>query len=73
MTHNDEFLIHVLAIATGIRTLTILGTPKIEVFVFLIANRPIIIMMSGNKKQIDLKALEKYGEVKELKYKDIFR
>ena len=38
-----------------------------------VANRPIIIMMSGNKKQFDLKALEKYGEVKELKYKEIFK
>ena len=38
-----------------------------------VADHPVIIMMSGNKKQIDLKALEKYGEVKELKYKEIFR
>ena len=38
-----------------------------------VANRPVIIMMSGNKKQFDLKALGKYGEVKELKYKEIFR
>lgn len=38
-----------------------------------VANRPIIIMMSGNGKQIDMKALEKYGTVKELKYKDIVR
>ena len=38
-----------------------------------VKDRPVIIMMSGNKKQIDLKALEKYGEVKELKYKEIFR
>ena len=38
-----------------------------------VADRPIVIMMSGNKKQFDLKALEKYGEVKELKYKEIFR
>lgn len=38
-----------------------------------VADRPIVIMMSGNKKQIDLKALEKYGEMKELKYKEIFR
>ena len=36
-------------------------------------DRPVIIMMSGNKKQIDLKALQKYGEVKEVKYKEIFR
>ena len=36
-------------------------------------DRPIIIMMSGNKKKIDMKALEKYGKVTELKYKDIFR
>ena len=38
-----------------------------------VANRPVIIMMSGNKKQFDLKALGKYGEVKELKYKEIIR
>ena len=38
-----------------------------------VANRPIIIMMSGNGKQIDMKALEKFGKVKELKYKEIFR
>ena len=38
-----------------------------------VKDRPVIIMMSGNKKQIDLKALEKYGEIKELKYKEIFR
>ena len=38
-----------------------------------VADRPVIIMMSGNKKQIDFKALEKYGEMKELKYKEIFR
>ena len=38
-----------------------------------VANRPVVIMMSGNKKQFDLKDLGKYGEVKELKYKEIFR
>lgn len=38
-----------------------------------VADRPIVIMMSGNKKQFDLKALEKYGTVKELKYNDIFK
>ncbi len=38
-----------------------------------VADRPIVIMMSGNKKQIDFKALEKYGAMKELKYKEIFR
>ena len=38
-----------------------------------VADRPIVIMMSGNKKQIDLKALEKYGTIKEVKYKEIFR
>ncbi len=37
-----------------------------------IADRPVIIMMSGNKKQFDLKALEKYGTVNILKGKDIF-
>ena len=38
-----------------------------------VADHPVIIMMSGNKKQIDIKDLGKYGEVKELKYKEIFR
>ena len=38
-----------------------------------VANRPVVIMMSGNKKQFDLKALGKYGEVKELKYKEIIK
>ena len=38
-----------------------------------VADRPIVIMMSGNKKQFDLKALEKYGTIKEVKYKEIFR
>ena len=38
-----------------------------------VADRPIVIMMSGNKKQFDMKALEKYGTIKELKYKEIFR
>lgn len=37
-----------------------------------VADRPIIIMISGNKKQFDLKALEKFGEIKELKHKDLF-
>jgi len=36
-------------------------------------DRPIIIMMSGNKKQIDLKGLEQYGKIKEVKYKEIFK
>ena len=38
-----------------------------------IMNRPIIIMMSGNGKQIDMKALEPFGKVKNLKAKDIFK
>ena len=38
-----------------------------------IVNRPIVIMMSGNGKQIDMKALEKFGTVKKLKEKEIFR
>lgn len=38
-----------------------------------VADRPIVIMMSGNKKQFDLKALEKYGTIKEVKYKEIFK
>ena len=47
-----------------------------DVFSFyekFIANKPVIIMMSGNGKQIDMKSLEKYGTVKKLKYKEIFR
>ena len=38
-----------------------------------IKNKPIVIMMSGNGKQIDMKALGKYGTVKKLKEKDIFK
>ena len=38
-----------------------------------IAGRPIIIMMSGNKKKIDMKDLGNYGTVKELKYKELFK
>lgn len=38
-----------------------------------IKNQPIIIMMSGNSKKFDVKALEKYGTVKKLKGKNIFR
>lgn len=38
-----------------------------------VKNRPIVIMMSGNGKQIDMKALEPFGTVKKLKEKDIFR
>lgn len=38
-----------------------------------VAERPIIIMMSGNKKKIDMKRLERFGTVKELKYNDIFK
>ncbi len=44
-----------------------------EFYKNFVANRPIVIMMSGNGKQIDLKALEKFGNVKELKYKEIFK
>lgn len=38
-----------------------------------VADKPVVIMMSGNKKKIDMKALEKFGKVKELKYGEIFR
>jgi len=38
-----------------------------------VADKPIVIMMSGNEKKIDMKALENFGKVKELKYEDIFR
>ncbi len=39
----------------------------------LIKNRPVIIMMSGNEKQIDKKELGKFGTVTKLKYKDIIK
>ena len=38
-----------------------------------IHNRPVIIMMSGNLKKIDKKALKQFGNVTELKYKQIFK
>ena len=38
-----------------------------------VANKPVVIMMSGNGKQIDKKELEKYGTVKNLKAKEIFK
>ena len=39
----------------------------------MIKNRPVIIMMSGNEKQIDKKELGKFGTVTKLKYKDIIK
>jgi predicted Zn-dependent peptidase len=44
-----------------------------ELYTKCILNRPIIIMMSGNGKQIDMKALEPFGTVKKLKEKEIFK
>lgn len=38
-----------------------------------IQNHPIVIMISGNKKDMNLKALKQYGEVKELKLKDVYK
>ena len=38
-----------------------------------VQNRPIVIMIAGNKKNVDIKALEKYGKVKFLKFKDIYK
>ncbi len=35
-------------------------------------NKPMVIIIAGNKKKIDLKALEKYGEVIEIKEKSLF-
>jgi predicted Zn-dependent peptidase len=39
----------------------------------MIKNRPVVIMMSGNEKQIDKKELGKFGAVTKLKYKDIIK
>lgn len=38
-----------------------------------IQNRPVIIMITGNEKDIDLKALEKFGKVQKLKFKQIYK
>ena len=38
-----------------------------------VQNRPIVIMIAGNKKDVDVKALEKYGEVKFLKFDEIYK
>lgn len=38
-----------------------------------IQNRPVIIMITGNEKEIDLKALEKFGKVQKLKFKQIYK
>lgn len=38
-----------------------------------IQNRPIIIMITGNENDIDLKALEKYGKVQKVKFKQIYK
>jgi predicted Zn-dependent peptidase len=39
----------------------------------MIKGRPVVIMMSGNEKQIDKKELGKFGEVTKLKYKQIIK
>ncbi len=39
----------------------------------MIKDRPVVIMMSGNEKQIDKKELGKFGEVTKLKYKQIIK
>ena len=39
----------------------------------MIKDRPVVIMMSGNEKQIDKKELGKFGEVTRLKYKQIIK
>ncbi|MDP4267049.1 MAG: hypothetical protein Q8880_06410 [Bacteroidota bacterium] len=38
-----------------------------------ISNRPITISIVGDKRKIDLKKLEKYGKIAELKQSDLFR
>ena len=38
-----------------------------------VQGRPIVIMIAGNKKDVDIKALEKYGEVKFLKFSEIYK
>ena len=38
-----------------------------------VQNRPIVIMIAGNKKDVDMKALEKYGEVRMIKFDEIYK
>ena len=38
-----------------------------------VQNRPIIIMIAGNKKNVDMKALEKYGEVRMVKFDEMYK
>ena len=38
-----------------------------------VQNRPIVIMITGNKKDVDMKALEKYGEVRMVKFDEIYK
>jgi predicted Zn-dependent peptidase len=38
-----------------------------------VQNRPIVIMIAGNKKNVDMKALEKYGEVRMIKFEEIYK
>lgn len=38
-----------------------------------VQNRPIVIMIAGNKKKVDMKALEKYGELRMVKFDEIYK
>ena len=38
-----------------------------------IAGRPLVIFVSGNAKQFDLKDLSRYGKVQEVKYKQMVK
>ncbi len=38
-----------------------------------IQNRPTVYIITGNKKKMDLKALEKYGEIQEVKAEQLFK
>lgn len=38
-----------------------------------VQDRPIVIMIVGNKKDVDMKALEKYGEVRMVKFDEIYK
>ena len=38
-----------------------------------VQNRPVIIMIAGNKRNVDMKALEKYGELRMVKFDEIYK
>ncbi len=38
-----------------------------------VQNRPIVIMIAGNKKSVDIEKLKQYGEVKFLKFEEIYK